>query len=347
MLGPPPLPRNLEAAVRDLGSVRPEVRVSAIEDLVRHADRNDFVRTRAVPLIAERLKDAHPRVRSSAAVALADLSAEEALPALLVAVEDEDGHVREMALSALGEIGDTRALPRLRRALSDDRPEVRYQAVIAFSRVAKDDHDVDGALVEAANDDDAAIVHIALRVAEERIDEGKKPDGRLVRRAKELLDAERSEVAVVAAIFLAKAGDASGHDVVLRVVRGAFATGKEDERAAVELAGALDLRAAVPDLERRAFGIVRHVKDTCSFHAKIALARMGHARAKSEILGDLDSARREVREAAVVAAGRARLREAKPAIERFPEAACDADLVREALALLAEEREDADEREGA
>ena len=37
MLGPPPLPRNLEAAIRDLDSTRAEVRASAIEDLVRHA----------------------------------------------------------------------------------------------------------------------------------------------------------------------------------------------------------------------------------------------------------------------------------------------------------------------
>ena len=335
MLGPPPLPRNLEACVRDLASARPEVRVSAIEDLVRHAKLSDFVRARAVTLLAEKLGDAHPRVRSQAAVALADLAASEALPQLLVAVEDDDGHVREMALSALGEIGDTRALPRLRRALADDRPEVRYQAIIAFARVAKDGDDVDAALFDAANDDDDAIVHIALRVAEERLDDGKKADGRLVRRAKELLDAERAEVATVAAIFLAKAGDESGHDLVLRVIRGQVSADKEDERAAVELAGEIELRAAIPDLERRAFGLARHVKDTCAFHAKIALARMGHARAKASILGDLDSVRKEVRAAAVVAAGRARISEAKPTIERLPEAACDPDLVREALALLA------------
>lgn len=337
MLGPPPLPRNLEASVRDLGSFRPEVRVSAIEDLVRHAKQSDFVRARAVQLVTGKLEDEHPRVRSAAAVALADLRAAEALPALLLAVEDEDGHVREMALSALGEIGDTRALPRLRRALVDDRPEVRYQAIIAFSRVAKEGDDVDAALVEAASDDDPAIVHIALRIAEERLDEGKKADGRLLRRAKELLDAERAEVAVVAAIFLAKAGDASGHDLVLRVVRGLVEVHKEDERAAVELAGAIDLRQAIPDLERRAFGILRHVKDTCAFHARIALARMGHARARREILADLESTRRDVRAAAVVAAGRARLVEAKRIIERLPAAAYDVDLVHEALASLEEE----------
>ena len=58
-------------------------------------------------------------------------------------------------------------------------------------------------------------------------------------------------------------------------------------------------------------------------------------RAKKEILSDLDSAKREVVEAAVVAAGRARLAEAKSRIERLSAAACDPELAKEALDLLA------------
>ena len=75
----------------------------------------------------------------------------------------------------------------------------------------------------------------------------------------------------------------------------------------MELAGQLDLREAIPDLERRAWGLGSMVRDTCAWHAKIALARMGHARAEGEILRDLESSRQETRAAAVVAAGRARL----------------------------------------
>src|SRR6185436_12145937 len=125
-------------------------------------------------------------------------------------------------------------------------------------------------------------------------------------------------VALVAAILLAKAGDERGHDLVLRVVRGERIRGqapdKEDERAAVELSGELGLKEATPHLERRTWGALRFVRDTCPFHARIALARMGHARARSEILAELRSSKREVLSGAVVSAGRARLAEARELI---------------------------------
>ena len=349
MLGPPLLPRNLEASVRDLSSVRPDVRASAIEDLVRHARAEADVRARAVPLLVQRLTDEHPRVRAAAAVALGDVEATEAVTALLVSVEDDDPYVRQMAINALGEIGDSRALPRLRRGLSDSRPEVRYQTVIAFSRVADrtgaglDASEVDDALFAAANDEDDAVAHIALRVAEERSDRGLGPDARLLARARALADPSRKDrvsphVVLVAAILLAKSGDPRGNDIVLRVVRGERLQGqapdKEDERAAVELAGQLGMREAIPHLERRAWGIARFVRDTCPFHARIALARMGHARAKAEILAELDSKRREVLSGAVVSAGRARMVEAKDLIARLTAVAVDPELTREALAQL-------------
>lgn len=346
MLGPPLLPRNLEASVRDLSSARPDTRASAAEDLVRHARYDESVRARAVPLLVARLTDEHPRVRSAVAVALGDLRACEAVTPLLVAVEDDDPHVRQMAINALGEIGDARALPRLRRALSDARPEVRYQSIIAFARVADkggalEASEVDDALFQAANDDDDAIKHIALRVAEERLDDGKRPDGRLLARARALVgDAAKASphVVLVAAILLAKAGDERGHELVARVVRGekigGVAPDKEDERAAVELAGELGMRKVVSHLERRTWGAMRFVRDTCPFHARIALARMGHDRAKKEILAELASSRREVLSGAVVSAGRARLEEARDRIAALTSAAVDPELTCEALARL-------------
>ncbi len=341
MLGPPPLPRNLEAAVRDLESARPEVRVSAIEDLVRHGKRSEEVHARAVKLLVAKLSDGHPRVRSAAAIALGDLEADTAVDALVKAIDDDDAHVRQMALNALGEIKHEDALPRVKRALRDSRNEVRYQAVIAFARIAKDDAAIEDALLDATQDEDDAIVHIALRVAEERLDAGKKPDNRMVVRANALLASPSSHVALVAAIVLAKSNDPRGNDLVMKVVRGEKVKGqapdKEDERAAVELAGALGLKEAVPHLEKRVWGISRFVRDTCTFHARIALARMGHERAKKEILDELDSSKTEVRSGAVVAAGRARLHAAKPKIERLTEAAVDAELLRDALGLLEDE----------
>jgi hypothetical protein len=226
---------------------------------------------------------------------------------------------------------------------------VRYQAIIAFARIADaragqglDASEVDDALFEAASDGDDAIAHIALRVAEERLDGGRAPDGRLLARARALVDLETSKasphVALVAAILLAKSGEERGHDLVLRIVRGERIRGhspeKEDERAAVELAGELGLKAAVPHLEKRTWGVARFVRDTCPFHARIALARMGHARARAEILSELASTRREVLSGAVVSAGRARMAEAREAIAKLTAAAVDPELTREALAQL-------------
>ena len=243
-----------------------------------------------------------------------------------------------MVLNALGELGDARALPRLRRALTDKRPEMRYQAVIAFARVADDAQEVGQALLAATNDDDDAVVHIALRIAEERLDAGKPVDDRLVTRARALLESDATPVKVVAAILLGKSGDQGGHPLLLRVVRGDKIAGqtpeKEDERAAVELVGELGLEAARPHLERRAWGLMHFVRDTCVFHAKIALARMDHPRAVAEIMADLASPRPDVLGGAVVAAGRARLKRARALIEALPADAVDPELAKEALARL-------------
>jgi HEAT repeat protein len=357
MLAPPPLPRTLDAAIRDLESARATTRASAIGDLVRHALLHDGVRARAVPLIEAALKrDEAFEARAAAAVGLGDLRAAESLPALLVAIEDASVHVRQMALNALGEIGDVRALPRLERALRDARPEVRYQAIIAYAKVAHDANDVDRALARACADEDDAVRYIALRLAEERLDArgAPPPAAALLAEARVRVKDDAPHVILAAAILLAKAGDPVVADavksVILRVVRGAKlgtpAPDKEDEREAVELAGTIGLREGIPDLERRAWGLGSLVRDTCAWHAKIALARMGHPRAESEILSDLDSPRAETRAAAVVAAGKARLQAAAPKLEAMRRAGegegqrsagegVDPQLVLAALAALA------------
>jgi HEAT repeat protein len=345
MLAPPQLPRNLEASFRDLDSTKPEIRASAIHDLLRHARGDEAVRKRAIPLLEMRLADVTPKVRAAAAVGLADLVATETVPALLRGVDDDDAYVRQMVLNSLGELGDARALPRLRRALTEKRPEMRYQAIIAFARIEVDPQEITKALLAATNDDDDAVVHIALRIAEERIDAGKPADPRLVTRGRALLESDSTHLRVVAAIFLGKAGDKAGHPLLLRVVRGEKISGqapeKEDERAAVELVGELGLTEARPHLERRAWGVMHFVRDTCVFHAKIALARMGHPRATGEILKDLASPRPDVLGGAVVAAGRARIQKARAPIEALAADAVDPELVKDALALLREDDEEA------
>jgi HEAT repeat protein len=349
---PAPLPRNLEASFRDLSSEKPATRVSSIRDVVRHTHRGDGIRERAVIAVEKALRaDPSPAVRAEAATALADLGAREALPALLVAVEDDDAHVRQMALNALGEIGDSRAAQRLERALRDSRPEVRYQAVIAYSRVLDGDSAaVAGALLHALDDGDESIRYIAMRVAEERLaarpDDG--ADERLTACARRLVEEGDDGVAVVAALYLARLGDPKGRAVVLDVAaERREPPDLEDEQACVELCGELELRDAIPHLERRAWGRRRVLRSlfswgagdraSCAWHACIALARLGHDRARAQILDELASWRRETREAAVVAAGRARLAEARSVLQNLQEegGSVDAALVREALVRLA------------
>jgi HEAT repeat protein len=353
MFSPSPLPRNLEASFRDLGSEKAETRISAIRDVVRHALRSDSTRSRAIVRLEQALKgDPFAAVRAEAAVGLADVAGREALPTLLVAVEDEDEHVRQMALSALGEIGDPRAAQRLERALHDRRPEVRYQAVIAFARVAKDDAAaVASALDQALDDDDGAIRYIAMRVAEERLatDTDVVPllSPSIVARAEGLIDGSDDALTVVGALYLARLGHPRGRAIVVDVVAERRSTPElEDEQACVELTGELSFRDAIPHLERRAWGTRRVLRSilswgagdraSCGWHARISLARMGHERARAEILADLASRRRQTREAAVVAAGRARIGEAREILERLKESV-DGALVREALVRLAME----------
>jgi len=345
MFSPTPLPRNLEASFRDLTSERAPTRVSAIRDVVCHALRSDPARSRAIPIFERMLQHDHSAaVRAQAAVGLADVRA--GVSTLLVAVEDEDARVRQMALSALGEIGDSRATGRLERALRDGRPEVRYQAVIAFARVAKDDPDaVALALARALEDPDDAIRYIAMRLVEEHAMDGHPlRHARLMSRIQQLIDAPDESVAVVAALVLARLGHPAGRELVVAVVEGRQSTPEpEDDAACVDLVGELQIREAIAALERRVWGRPRPLRAvllwsgghraSSAWHARIALARMGHVRARSEILTDLASRRRETREAAVVAAGRARMVEARPTLEKLG-GTVDAALLREALVEL-------------
>lgn len=335
MLGSRPLPRTLAAALRDVSdSKKPEVRGDAIRDLVRHSDE---ARAQVVRALEGALRDVDPRVRALAATALSDTEATEALPALLVAVEDDDAYVRQMAISALGEIGDPRSGERLRRALADARPEVRFQAVMAYPRVVARKDDARDAILEAMDDADPLVAHIALRMAEE-LESSDGPDPRVLARAKALLAHEAVAVRVAAAILLAHAGDAAGSELVAKVATGELRTTEgEDEAAAIELAGELGLKSAERGLSRRAFGGVLGLgRDKFKWQARVALARLGNERAIREILAELGSWDRERRALAVAAVGRGRIGAGRAALVALRDAPdkVDPDTVEEALRAL-------------
>lgn len=308
------LTRNLDAALRDVTDDKPSVRASAARDLGHQADES---REACVRALETALRDADASVRAAAAEALGDLGATEALAALLVAVEDDAPNVREQAIVALGELRDARATVRLERALSDSRPEVRFQAVMAYPRVTSSRADAAKALLKATRDADELVAHIAFRMAEELADEdGGGLDAQIVERAVACLDHASMRVRAVAAVVASSAEDDRARDALLRVIDGRTATpDSEDVIAAIELAGERPVVEAKPALEKRAFGGVLGLgRDPLAWHARTALARMGHPRATEEILKELGSMSLHKRTLAVAAAGRARLVKAREVI---------------------------------
>ncbi|MBK6514565.1 MAG: HEAT repeat domain-containing protein [Polyangiaceae bacterium] len=304
-----PLPRTLEAALRDITDRKVQVRVSASKDLVAHVAAD---RAKVVSALEKALGDSNGLVRASAAEGLGAVEGKEALSALLVAVEDEHQIVRQTALQALGEIGDARAQQRLERALKDARPEVRFQAVMAYPRVASSREDAMAALAEATRDDDDSVAHIAFRMAEELSEDarGVVADA-ILARAERCLTHASAKVRGVAAVVLATAGRPECDPLLREMIDGKLPDAEpEDVAAAIELAGARGLQDVVPALRRRAFGGLLR-RDPFQWQARVALARLGDARAKSEILAELGAGSFERRTLAVSAAGRARLSEAR------------------------------------
>lgn len=318
MFGVPMLPRTLEAALRDVTATKANTRATAVRELARYADE---ARAQVVPGLTRALRDEDADVRIAAATALADVRGDEALSELQVAIEDDHPMVRQMAISALGEIGDSRATERIRRALRDSRAEVRFQATIAFTRVCTAPDAVMEALLDATHDDDPNVCHIALRMLEEgAASEDGTPgplDPRTRARAQALVPHPAAEVRILCAILLAPGGDRAAEAVLSQVARGEIRTkDRDDEASAIELAGTLGIEDAKPGLERRAFGGVLGLRrDPFAWNARVALARMGHDRARREILRELDAHDRDQRTLAVAAAGRALLVEAHDRIE--------------------------------
>ena len=326
MLGFTPLPRTLEAALRDAQHARPDVRLAALSDLKRHARGGETGAAGA--LLARLTNDPAPPARAGAALALAESDMLGFAAAMWA-----------MALMAVGELAPPQhasACAVATRGLVDPLPAVRYQAVVALARLLGE-----GALeslLVGTRDSDPEVRHVAFRVAEEVF--GGKPTEQvplvLTQRARGALRDDHRGVQLSAAILLAVIGEELGSERLVEVVnarrRIEYA---EDEVIAVELCGELGLRAATPGLERRAFGVWGG-RTPVSWHARVALAELGHARAKSAILRGLSAWSRDARTLAVAAAGRARLAEAREILQRManaPERA-EPDAVSEALAAI-------------
>jgi len=336
MFGLRSLPRTLEAALRDMRHAKNETRISALRDLVRLSETAD--RARALAALCEVMaSDADLHVRAAAALALGDAQAKEAREALLAAARSAPIPVREMALAALGETAeacDATVLALLDEARTDAAPALRFQALIAQNRLCR--ATLLERLIDATRDTDAEVRQIAYRLAEEHVltDRVTLPEP-LRQRARAALRDDAPSVRLAAAILLARVGDASGKGVICAVVKKEDRVASlEDEQAALELAGELMIHEARGALSRRAFGFFGLFRDPLAWHARVALARLGDPQAKAAILRGLSAFTRDARTIAVAAAGRARLREARPILRRMTPAQADPETVAEALAEL-------------
>jgi HEAT repeat protein len=344
-----PLPRTLDAALRDLEHRSFPVRLSAVRDLARHgsgARRHEVERA----LVRALRHDEAPGIRSEAAVALADIGARSALDALVDAMADEHSRVRQMALLALGELGtsDERRIVDVVRGLLDDaQPELRYQSLVALFRL--DPERAEPLLVGALRDRDEQIRYVSVRMAEEHyVGKGERSTRALPPQVMagltERLRDTSADVRLAAAIVLLKGDDRSGAQEIIAALNTPGAIRHlDDEQAAIELAGDFGLAEATPGLVRRAFGPFGPSRHAFSWHARVALAKLGDARARGSILRGLTSFFRDTRSAAVAAAGHAGLEEAREVIGGMlgDERRADQSAVEQALALLDNARSEA------
>lgn len=331
------LSRTLGAALRDVEHPKQHVRLAAARDLGRLARERG--RSECLAALVQLLEnDCVAAVRAEAAVALADAAASECAPVLVRAFDDDNLGVRQMALLALAEVGSGTEpeIERIvRRAVGGDWPELRFQGLIAGHRLLRDR--VFPQLVAATGDDDHHVRYIAWRLLEEEpnasLDD--RARGEVLERARTALVDPVLAVRLAAAILLSRSGSMDGGRVIAEALNGHEPLHPDDEQEAIDCAGEYGFVRARPGLERRARGGWL-VGQPFAWQARVALARLGDASARHAIVRALRAYSRDKRTLAVVAAGRARLLDARPLLEamRHDPAKADPEAVEESLAAL-------------
>jgi HEAT repeat protein len=332
----PMLPRSLEATCRDLADPNRKVRLSAVRDAPRHSDSEG--RERILPLLIRILDESTDSgLRVAVLVALADGGMHEAIGNILPLLTDGDLDVRRYALLALGELaeeGDSLVLSKIAPFLGATDPRVRYQALSATFALAGTG--ASAALCSAKDDADARIRELLARLLGELLDLGNDEAARAALHS--LTGDEHPLVRAVAQLMCLERGIDAPTDGVVALVARALRPGEpRDEQLAIELSGRLRIRPAEPALTRRAFGILGLSADPFRFHARVALAALGHAAAVRSVERGLRRGNRLERFALLSAMAEVRARAFAPLIEA---AQLDPELRESAEeALLALERE--------
>lgn len=142
------------AALRDLQSESDQTRAMAAHALGGVVEPED--RTRAVSALIDALDDAHPPVRSEAALALGDLESESAVEPLIARMTDDVPLVRQSAAVALGRLGFASSFDAMVETLQTGAPDVRFQAATSLAEI--DPERAGPHLLRALDDGDGEVV---------------------------------------------------------------------------------------------------------------------------------------------------------------------------------------------
>jgi len=146
MIGAEAMAPVAQALTNENAQVRGEV-VASLGGLTIYSRMNGIKKTESIPAwitptLVSCLKDKDPHVRTSAAISLGQIAAEEstAVPALVESLADTNFWTRWNACLALGKYGAraTPAIPPLMAALQDNDPAVRGTAAIALIQIQPD-----------------------------------------------------------------------------------------------------------------------------------------------------------------------------------------------------------------
>lgn len=336
-----PLPRTLAAARRDLENSKPNLRVETLRDLGQQGKGDGW--SERVELVKGALADAHPAVRRAAAVALADLDAQGAVPDLLPLLSDPDIPVRQMVVLALGELSEPSDAETVGRLLSLCRAgdaRIRYQALAGYAGLcgvgARQE------ILRAAEDADAELRELAIRLARER----------LVIRAENraaTVDQEVRHILVRAAEDPARGARLAAQlgclelsiaaplGEVMRLLQGRMRPHDPgDELCAILLSGEKGVEEARPILTRRGFGWFGWSLDPYRWPIRAALARLGSSRAVASLERGLRAKSWLTRTLAVDAVGQAGVVALRAELEalRGLEDQVDQDILSKALGRL-------------
>lgn len=346
----PPLSRKLSAALRDLEAKRPEIRRSALVDLVNYVDSPDRSAVAAAVgrILAE---DLDPELRSMAAIAIADGQLSELLPNLIVALRDNAPRVQQMALLALGELGargDSSLATAVRPLLGSPRPALRYQAIVTWSRILAPQAGLDE-LVRALEDVDEEVRWVAWSLIEESIDmlEGSRSQNH---QAEVEALAFMEELAAVRVKLVTRAEDPAPRiqvvaaSVLMRLGEDAFMMQllERGVRAAKPIVGDLIERCRRLRFEPARVwlnGLARRgwLEGPHGWPATVALAALGDSKAESAILNELDARSARRRERALRAVSDLKLHAALARVRVMQQqSGLDPGLVNSALMALGE-----------